>query len=295
MCCDVLKEDRETIMMKQVCSPISIIRKYKTKNVLHYYDNLELYDYVDSGTNPRRYCTFFGICGMNFSQFNTLIWLIYLKYNIKNVLPSQCDDFEKLCIKTNIMNDMTGNVDIVKYQNLIKSKDIFDIIYKALPMNAIHAFTDGASKGNPGKAGAAAIVKFGKNGKWYELTQRLGNKTNNQAELYAIWLVLKGLYKYYANKIFDKKIFIFTDSALVVNIFSSARLYRKNAFLIEWIYRELKSLMQKGWYIKFYNVKGHVDIIYNNMVDQLAVKACFDSTQQIVSLIRRPTVPVNPF
>ena len=295
MSCEVLKEDRQRIMLKQVCYPIPIIKKYKSEKVIHYYDNLELFDFLDYGDNPRKYCTFFGICGMNFSQFNTLIWLIYLKYNIQKVLPSTSEDIDTICIKTNIMNDMKGNVDILKYHNLIKSKDIFDLIYKGLPKSAIYAFTDGASKGNPGKAGAAAILKFGKNGKWYELTQKLGHRTNNQAELYAIWLVLKGLYQFSGDKTFDKKIFVFTDSALVVNVFSSSRTYRKNNFLIEWIYREIKYLIQKGWYVKFYNVKGHVDIIYNNIVDKLAVKACFDKNPCEISLTERPILPARPF
>ena len=202
---------------------------------------------------------------------------------------------QSLCVAESIADTVKGNINIWRFHNMIKSRNIFDLIYKQLPNDAVFAFTDGASRNNPGNAGAAAIVKFGKNGKWYKVLQFLGRGTNNQAEIYAIWLVLKGLYLHYSVHHYRKNLFIFTDSALVVSIFSQFRIYRKNACLIGWFYNEIKYLLQHGWDIKFYNVKGHVDIIYNNKVDKLAVEASTGTSDPIYRFGERPFYPIRPF
>ena len=231
---------------------------------------------------------------MNFSQFNMLIWILYLKYEIDKVTPAGAPKIDVICLQEHQRDVVNGNISIWKYQNMIKSKNIFDIIYGALPDTAIYAFTDGASRGNPGDAGSAAMVKFGKMGKWYKLRKYIGKRTNNQAEIYAIWLVLKGIYQYLQNHQYCKKIFIFTDSELVVNIFCSSRIYRKNSRLIAWIYNEIKFLIQNGWHLKFFNVKGHVDIHDNNIVDRLAVKASMDFNHCMGDIYKRPELPCMP-
>ncbi len=71
-------------------------------------------------------------------------------------------------------------------------------------------FTDGASRGNPGPAAAAAI--FCRSGKFISKTAKfLGEKTNNQAEYEALIMALKE-----AKKLKAKKISCFLDSELIV-------------------------------------------------------------------------------
>jgi ribonuclease HI len=61
-------------------------------------------------------------------------------------------------------------------------------------------YCDGASRGNPGEAGAGALV-IGPHGEEFRLTRYLGHKTNNQAEYTALLLGLQKLKELKAGKV----------------------------------------------------------------------------------------------
>ncbi len=69
---------------------------------------------------------------------------------------------------------------------------------------------DGASKGNPGCAGAGIWITDGSGRKLVEMSRYLGHKTNNEAEY---WALLLGLRE--AKRWGGKSIHIFTDSELI--------------------------------------------------------------------------------
>ena len=69
---------------------------------------------------------------------------------------------------------------------------------------------DGASKGNPGEAGAGIWIADGEGKKILEMSRYLGHKTNNEAEY---WALLLGLRE--AKRLGAKSIRVFTDSELV--------------------------------------------------------------------------------
>lgn len=71
-------------------------------------------------------------------------------------------------------------------------------------------YSDGASRGNPGEAGAGALL-MNEKGDEYSLCAYLGHKTNNQAEYEALLLGLKELKRRGA-----KKVEIRADSELLV-------------------------------------------------------------------------------
>ena len=71
-------------------------------------------------------------------------------------------------------------------------------------------YFDGASRGNPGKAGAGIWITDGEGRKVSEVSRYLGHKTNNQAEY---WALLLGLRE--AKRLGRKSLHIFTDSELV--------------------------------------------------------------------------------
>lgn len=78
-------------------------------------------------------------------------------------------------------------------------------------MKKIIIYCDGASRGNPGPAGAGAVL-LGEDGSViYELSKYLGETTNNQAEYQALILALEE-----AKNQDAKEVDIFTDSELVV-------------------------------------------------------------------------------
>jgi len=71
-------------------------------------------------------------------------------------------------------------------------------------------YFDGASRGNPGRAGAGIWITDGEGKKVSEVSRYLGHKTNNQAEY---WALLLGLRE--AKRLGRKSLHIFTDSELV--------------------------------------------------------------------------------
>jgi len=71
-------------------------------------------------------------------------------------------------------------------------------------------YFDGASRGNPGRAGAGIWMTDGEGKKVAEMSRYLGHKTNNQAEY---WALLLGVRE--AKRLGGKSLHIFTDSELV--------------------------------------------------------------------------------
>jgi len=71
-------------------------------------------------------------------------------------------------------------------------------------------YTDGASRGNPGRAGAGIRITDGKGKTLVELSRYLGCKTNNEAEY---WALLLGLRE--AKRIKGQCLHVFTDSELI--------------------------------------------------------------------------------
>ena len=71
-------------------------------------------------------------------------------------------------------------------------------------------YVDGASRGNPGRAGAGVWVTDGEGRRLKEFSQYLGYKTNNEAEYHALLLGLEE-----AKRLGGKSIRVFTDSELI--------------------------------------------------------------------------------
>jgi ribonuclease HI len=78
------------------------------------------------------------------------------------------------------------------------------------PGDRLVIYIDGASRGNPGKAGAGVWITDGRGRKISEVSRYLGHKTNNQAEY---WALLLGVRE--AKRLGGKTLRIFTDSELV--------------------------------------------------------------------------------
>ncbi len=76
--------------------------------------------------------------------------------------------------------------------------------------NRLIIYFDGASRGNPGRAGAGIWMTDGEGKKISEVSRYLGHKTNNQAEYWALLLGLKE-----AKRRGGTSLHIFTDSELV--------------------------------------------------------------------------------
>jgi ribonuclease HI len=139
-------------------------------------------------------------------------------------------------------------------------------------MNEVTIYTDGACSGNPGKGGWGAILINAKETKYMSGSKQL--TTNNQMELTATIEALKAISK-------PSNIALYTDSQYVKNgITSWIFNWKKNG----WKTANKKPVANKDlWielekYVDFHSVswfwvKGHSGDHYNEIADELAVKA----------------------
>ena len=139
-------------------------------------------------------------------------------------------------------------------------------------MNEVTIYTDGACSGHPGKGGWGAILIYAKEKKYMSGSKQL--TTNNQMELTATIEALKAILK-------PSNIALYTDSQYVKNgITSWIFNWKKNG----WKTANKKPVANKDlWielekYVDFHSVnwfwvKGHSGDHYNEIADELAVKA----------------------
>lgn len=131
-------------------------------------------------------------------------------------------------------------------------------------------YTDGSSRGNPGRGGYGAVLMWGQSRKELSAGYRL--TTNNRMELLAVIKALEALTKK------NIALTIYTDSQYVVNSV-------EKKWLDGWIKNDFKGgkknkdlwtrfyKLSKDFSIQFKWVKGHADNAFNNRCDELATQA----------------------
>jgi ribonuclease HI len=131
-------------------------------------------------------------------------------------------------------------------------------------------YTDGASRGNPGKGGYGVVLLWGDKRKELSAGYRL--TTNNRMELMGVIAALQTLTKK------NIPLTIFTDSKYVVDSV-------EKRWLDNWIRTDFKGgkknkdlwllyhQLAKDFKVKFKWVKGHADNPHNNRCDELATQA----------------------
>jgi ribonuclease HI len=134
----------------------------------------------------------------------------------------------------------------------------------------IKIYTDGASRGNPGRGGYGAVLLWGKHKK--ELSKGYRLTTNNRMELMAVIAALEALKKNGLDLV------IYSDSNYVVKAVMEG-------WLTKWIKTNFKGKIKnrdlwerydelsKNHNIHFKWVKGHGENIFNNRCDILATEA----------------------
>jgi ribonuclease HI len=134
----------------------------------------------------------------------------------------------------------------------------------------LRIYTDGSSRGNPGRGGYGVVLIWGQARKELSCGYRL--TTNNRMELLAVIKALESLNK--------KNIAatIFTDSQYVVNTV-------EKKWLDNWIKTDFKGgkknkdlwmifhHLRKDFQLRFVWVKGHANNAMNNRCDELATAA----------------------
>jgi ribonuclease HI len=118
--------------------------------------------------------------------------------------------------------------------------------------------TDGSCFGNPGPAGIGAVLEW--KGKTKEISQYLGEGTNNIAELTAIEVALQHV------KNRGVPVRVHTDSAYAIGVLSEGWKVKENRELVA----RIQALMRDFSDLAFVKVRGHSGDPRNEQVDQLA-------------------------
>jgi ribonuclease HI len=131
----------------------------------------------------------------------------------------------------------------------------------AAPVNPIHVWTDGACTGNPGPAGLGVVIVDGDETR--ELSEYLGDGTNNIAELMAIYRGLEEV------KDRTRTVIVYSDSSYSIGLLSQNWKAKANQQLVE----KVRALTKKFADLRFVKVAGHAGIPLNERTDELARQA----------------------
>src|SRR5258708_37398663 len=129
------------------------------------------------------------------------------------------------------------------------------------PKDSIIAYAEGACSGNPGPAGLGVVVIDGSHRT--EISEHLGQGTNNIAELTAIERVLDTVSEG------GRPLVIHTDSAYAIGVLSKGWKAKANVALIE----RVRGRLAKRPAIRLVHVRGHSGIELNDSADGLAREA----------------------
>lgn len=89
-------------------------------------------------------------------------------------------------------------------------------------MEKIVIHTDGGARGNPGPAGIGAVITDIDGNVLKEISQYIGEQTNNYAEYEALIHALSVAREMFGKKIYDMQISVYMDSELVVRQLTGA-------------------------------------------------------------------------
>jgi ribonuclease HI len=129
-------------------------------------------------------------------------------------------------------------------------------------MRRLMIYADGAARGNPGPAGIGVVIEDERGRVLKELSQFVGQKTNNQAEYIALIQGLEAAAEYQANAVQVR-----LDSELLVRQLRGE--YKVKSPLLKPLRNKVQKLLAK------YKVVGieHIERQYNRAADRLANRA----------------------
>lgn len=147
-------------------------------------------------------------------------------------------------------------------------------------MDTLIIYTDGACSGNPGPGGVAYVILDESDLVAAQYATGFHRTTNNRMEIFAAIMALQMAPTYLDRK--TEKIVIRTDSSIVVGCTMQGWKRKANQDL--WERLDIAEQMIREDFpnikINFEKVNGHADDRYNNLVDELAVKASHQPTRK---------------
>lgn len=138
-------------------------------------------------------------------------------------------------------------------------------------MEKIICYTDGGARGNPGPAGAGAVLTKADGTVIAALSQFLGNGTNNFAEYAAVLLALKTLKKHFGSKTKSLAIEIRMDSQLIARQLSYKYQIKEPSLVPQFL--EIHNMRIKDFpHITFIHIpraeNKHADRLANEAMDR---------------------------
>jgi ribonuclease HI len=136
----------------------------------------------------------------------------------------------------------------------------------AVPAAAIQVWTDGACTGNPGPAGIGVVVVDGT--AIEEITEYLGQGTNNIAELTAIRRGLEAVAGRGRGAL-ERPVVVYSDSQYAIGLLTMGWKAKANVELVD----EIRGVCRRFSDLRFVKVAGHAGIPLNERTDELARQA----------------------
>lgn len=126
-------------------------------------------------------------------------------------------------------------------------------------------YIDGASKGNPGEAGAGIFIKNLKGERVAEVSRYLGKRTNNEAEYEALLLGLKE-----AKRIGGEFLRVYTDSELVERQIKG--IYRVKEIRLKRLYQKIMKLLKEFSHVEIVSIpredNEEADLLANRAIEK---------------------------
>jgi ribonuclease HI len=145
-----------------------------------------------------------------------------------------------------------------------------------IPEGTILCYADGACSGNPGPAGLGVVIIDGDTR--VELSEYLGNGTNNVAELTAVLRALE--------EVSDRgrPMVIHTDSQYTIGVVQKGWKAKANVELVA----ELREALEEREDTRLHYVPGHSGVVLNERADALAREAVKERKTRRAVIPKRP-------
>lgn len=137
-------------------------------------------------------------------------------------------------------------------------------------MQKVTIFTDGGARGNPGPAAAGAVIFDEAGAVVKEVSDYIGETTNNVAEYEALLRILRVAQAIYGDKLSDMEVDIKMDSELIVRQMQG--IYKVKEPSLKERYIQIKEILKSFPHHTFIHVRRefnkHADTLVNQAIDK---------------------------
>ena len=130
-------------------------------------------------------------------------------------------------------------------------------------------FFDGASKGNPGKAGGGGVVINPRGKVEIEYTWNIGQDSNNMAEAYGLWQGLKLVQKEGVDEVM-----VIGDSRLIIQAMNGGK--RGKNERTERLINRIRSMAKRFRKIEFFHVLRELNEKADSAANKFIVVGCYE-------------------